>query len=54
MITAVVKQSGAIEIFVERPDGSIWHTWQNGPNTTWWGSQPGRTAAWQNLGVPGK
>jgi hypothetical protein len=54
-IQAVVKQNGAIELFVEKSDGSIWHTWQTAPNSGWWGAETGkRTAGWQNMGTPGK
>jgi hypothetical protein len=54
MIAAVVKKNGAIEVFVEKPDGQVWHTWQNAENSAWWGSKPGQNAAWQSLGNPGK
>jgi hypothetical protein len=55
MITAVVKQNGAIEVFVEKNDsGQVWHTWQNGPNSSWWGAEAGKNAKWQSLGTPGK
>jgi hypothetical protein len=55
MITAVVKQNGAIEVFVEDKNGQVWHTWQNGPNTSWWGAVQGKkNASWQSLGTPGK
>ena len=55
MVTAVVKQNGAIEVFVEKSSGEVFHTWQNGPNTSWWGAEAGkRNAAWQSLGTPGK
>lgn len=51
MIHAVVKQSGAIELFCEVDSGSkkgeIFHTWQNGPNSSTW-------AAWKSLGNPSK
>ena len=29
VITAVVKKNGAIEVFVEKSGGTVWHTWQN-------------------------
>lgn len=54
-IHAVVKQNGAIEVFVETSSGEVLHTWQTGPNTSWWGAEKGkRNAAWQTLGTPGK
>jgi hypothetical protein len=55
MITAVVKQNGAIEVFVEKSSGEVFHAWQNGPNTGWWGAEPNKqNAKWQSLGNPGK
>ena len=55
MIHAVVKQNGAIEVFVEKPDGTVYHTWQNAPNSGWWGAEAGKqNAKWQSLGNPGK
>ena len=54
MITAVVKQNGAIEVFVEKADGAVWHTWQTAANNGWWGSAAGKNASWQSLGNPGK
>jgi hypothetical protein len=53
MIHAVVKQNGAIELFYESQDGEIFHTWQNGPNTSWMGAEKGkRHAGWESLGTP--
>lgn len=56
MITAVVKQSGAIEVFIEKASsGEVFHAWQNAPNSAWWGAEPGKqNAKWQSLGTPGK
>lgn len=52
-IHAVVKQNGAIEVFVEK-GGEVFHTWQKDANSAWWGAVPGKkTAAWQSLGKPG-
>ena len=51
-IHAVVKQNGAIELFLEKADGSVHHTWQNAPNSSWWGSKPGVNAGWQNMNAP--
>ena len=55
MITAVVKKNGAIEVFVEKQSGEVFHTWQGGENSSWWGAEKGkRNAGWQSLGNPGK
>jgi hypothetical protein len=55
MINAVVKQNGAIELFVEKSSGEVFHTWQREANSGWWGAETGkRNAAWQSLGTPGK
>ena len=56
VITAVLKQDGAIEVFVEKNDsGEVWHAWQKGPNQGWEGGQAGvRDAAWHTMGTPGK
>lgn len=54
MITAVVKKNGAIEVFVEKQNGQVWHAWQNKENGGWWGAEKGkRNAGWQSLGNPG-
>jgi hypothetical protein len=54
-IQAVVKKNGAIEVFVERPSGEVFHTWQGSENGPWWGAEKGKkNAGWQSLGVPGK
>ena len=58
-IHAVVKQNGAIELFCEveagPKKGEVFHTWQNGPNTSWWGAEAGKqNAKWQTLGNPSK
>lgn len=54
MITAVVKQNGAIEVFVEKADsGNVYHTWQNGPNGKWY-STSGTKVDWQSMSNPGK
>ena len=50
---AVVKQNGAIEVFVRDDKGQVWHTWQKSENSGWQGSEPGKTAGWQSLGTPG-
>jgi N-acetylmuramoyl-L-alanine amidase len=54
MITAVVKQNGAIEVFVEKAStGNVYHTWQGGPNGKWY-STDGKQIDWQAMGNPGK
>lgn len=57
-ITATMNKNGAVEVFVEKKDESIWHTWQNvdskGHITGWNGGQAGkRIAGWERLGTPG-
>lgn len=53
MICAVVKQNGAIELFLEKEDGRVFHTWQTAPNSGWWGAEKGKqTAGWQNMNAP--
>jgi hypothetical protein len=52
-LVAVVKQNGAIEVFVQKQDGSIWHTWQKTANGEWWGKDANHNAKWQSLGKPG-
>lgn len=55
MIQAVVKQNGAIELFVEAKDGEVHHTWQTAANSGWAGAEKGkRNAQWYSLGTPGK
>jgi hypothetical protein len=50
---AVVKQNGAIEVFVRDDKGTVWHTWQKSENSGWQGAEPGKNAGWQSLGTPG-
>lgn len=52
MITAVLKKNGAIEVFVEKSGGTVWHTWQGGENGKWY-STDGKTISWQSMGNPG-
>lgn len=53
MIQAVVKKNGAIELFVEKADGSVWHTWQTSENSGWAGGEKGKqNAEWYSLGKP--
>jgi hypothetical protein len=56
MITAVLKQNGAIEVFVEKSsNGEVFHAWQNAANAGWAGAEAGkRSAGWYSLGTPGK
>lgn len=55
MITAVLKQDGRIEVFVERSsDGQVFHTWQTAKDGGWAGSDKGKNASWYTLGTPGK
>jgi GH25 family lysozyme M1 (1,4-beta-N-acetylmuramidase) len=52
MISAVLKKNGAIEVFVEKSDGRVYHTWQKGENGKWY-STDGKTISWQSMGNPG-
>lgn len=55
MIHAVVKQNGAIEVFVEKADtGNVYHTWQQGGEGGKWYSTDGKQIDWQAMGNPGK
>ena len=54
MIQAVLKADGRVEVFVEKADGRVFHTWQKTVNGPWVGSEPGKNAAWYSLGTPGK
>lgn len=53
MITAVVKANKAIEVFVEKSDGRVFHTWQQGENGKWYTTDGGKSIAWQGMGNPG-
>ena len=53
MLTAVVKKNGAIEVFVEKEDGHVFHTWQKAENDKWY-STDGKSIDWQSMGTPGK
>jgi hypothetical protein len=46
-ITAAQNQDGRLEVFVEAADGTIWHTYQNGPNGSggWAGGKAGVATA---------
>ena len=54
MITAVLKQDGRIEVFIEKTDGNVWHTWQTAKDGGWAGAEKGKNASWYSLGTPGK
>lgn len=51
---AVVKADKAIEVFVEKDDGRVFHTWQKGPNGKWYSNDGGKSIGWQGMGNPGK
>jgi len=53
VITAVLKKNGAIEVFVEKNDGRVFHTWQNGEGGKWYSSDGGKSIGWQPMGTPG-
>jgi hypothetical protein len=53
MITAVLKKNGAIEVFVEKGDGRVFHTWQQAENGKWNSTSDGKGIAWQPMGNPG-
>jgi hypothetical protein len=53
MIAAVVKKNGALEVFVEKKDGRVFHTWQGAENGKWYTTDGGKTIAWQPMGTPG-
>jgi len=52
LFVATMKD-GRFEVFVEKQDGSIWHTWQKAEGG-WAGAEKGKNAAWYSLGTPGK
>jgi hypothetical protein len=51
-ITAVQNHDGRLEVFVEKDDGSVVHTWQKTKGGAWEGSEPGKPAGWFSLGKP--
>jgi GH25 family lysozyme M1 (1,4-beta-N-acetylmuramidase) len=53
MIAAVVKKNGALEVFVEKDDGRVYHTWQQAENGKWYSADGGKTIGWQAMGKPG-
>jgi len=49
-----VKKDGRFEVFVEKKDGEVFHTWQK-TDGSWFGAEKGkRFAGWQSMGTPGK
>jgi predicted chitinase len=44
-ISAVVNGAGALHVFVEAKDGSIWYTWQRKGETSWQGGAAGKGPA---------
>lgn len=52
-VAAATNKDGRIELFVERNDGSVWHTYQTEPDGSWHGAEPGvRNAALAELTAP--
>ena len=51
---AVLKQDGRIEVFVQKSNGQVMHTWQTAKDGGWAGAEKGKNAAWYDLGNPGK
>ena len=53
VIATAVKPDGSIELFYEAADGEVLHTWQQHPQTTWFGAEENkRHAGWVSLGHP--
>lgn len=44
-IATGVNSAGALHVFVEAQDGSIWYTWQRKNETSWQGGKPGKSVA---------
>ena len=44
-ITSTVSSTGALHVFVEHTDGSIWYTWQPAGKTAWNDGQAGQRIA---------
>jgi len=40
-----VNASGALHVFVEAKDGSVWYTWQKKGETSWEGGEKGKSVA---------
>jgi hypothetical protein len=53
-ISAIVREDGRIEVFVEARSGEVFHAWQDKPAGGWHGARAGeRMAEWVPLGTPG-
>lgn len=52
-LAVVVKANKAIEVFVEKDDGRVFHTWQSGENGKWYTTDGGKSIGWQPMGNPG-
>ena len=44
-ITTGLNNAGALRVFVEAKDGSVWYTWQKKGETHWEGGNAGKTVA---------
>lgn len=44
-IATGLNNAGALHVFVEAKDGSVWYTWQKKGETSWEGGQPGKAVA---------
>lgn len=44
-ISAALNDGGALHVFVEAKDGSVWYTWQKANSTSWEGGKPGKQTA---------
>jgi hypothetical protein len=44
-ITTGVNKAGALHVFYEAKDGSVWYTWQRPGDTAWQGGKPGQSTA---------
>jgi len=44
-ISTGVNSAGALHVFVEAKDGSVWYTWQRKGETSWQGGAAGKSVA---------
>jgi hypothetical protein len=44
-ITTGLNNAGALHVFVEAKDGSVWYTWQRKGESAWEGGKPGKSVA---------
>lgn len=51
-VSAVVNGAGALHVFVEAKNGSIWYTWQRKGETSWQGGKAGAAPAGLQLFAP--